>query len=203
MSLTPGTEGYEKFIPRFIEGSQALDFHLVCKDFVDFLPQEKGKVLDAGAGAGQNAAALAERGYIVTAVEPMTEFLTAAQSTYKESSIEWIQGSLPLLECLGSASERFDFILIDGVWHHLSDAEQVQALKRISALLNSGGKCAISLRNGPPGMGICVYPTDVNWVIKQAKEVGLESIFLVENQPSIFSYKKGVTWARVVFEKIK
>ena len=48
-------------IDAFIETSRNLSFATVNGDFVEFLPATPGRILDAGAGAGQNAAALARR----------------------------------------------------------------------------------------------------------------------------------------------
>ncbi|WOO41385.1 class I SAM-dependent methyltransferase [Rubellicoccus peritrichatus] len=198
---TKGTEGYENAVNRFIQVSQALDFKETNKDFLDHLPPIPARILDLGAGAGQNAAALAKMGYVVTAVEPMADFLNASRQTYSKYDIEWFNDSLPLIRCLGTKEGQFDFILIDGVWHHLNEIERVKALERLSFLLVGGGKCAISLRNGPPGMGTHVFPTDLDRTIGQAKEYGLRDVLQLDNQPSIFSYKVGVTWGRVVLQK--
>ena len=199
--ITQGTEGYERFIPLFIESSQALDFHEVCKSFKEFLPSPPANILDAGSGAGQNAAALALLGFTVTAIEPMPEFLNAAKNAYKNIPVKWLSDSLPLLSSLGSASGLFDFILIDGVWHHLNEAEREQAVIRLSTIIRAKGKCAISLRNGPAGMGTCVYPTEATRTIESFKKYGFECILNLQNQPSILSYKEDVKWSRLVLQK--
>ena len=98
--MTAGIEGYERHLSLFIESSQALDFHVVCKDFVEFLPSKKSRVLDVGSGAGQNAAALDELGFEVTAIEPMHEFRHSAQGIYEKTPVKWLDGSLPELSCL-------------------------------------------------------------------------------------------------------
>ncbi|ABV37733.1 methyltransferase type 11 [Shewanella sediminis HAW-EB3] len=201
MSEIPGTKGYGRFVSCFIESSQSLSFNEACKDFIDFLPPISGLVLDVGAGAGQNSAALAELGYSVVAVEPMTEFLDAARIKYSVLPITWLNGSLPMIECLRSDQSKFDLILVIGVWHHLNEAEGALAMKRFASLLNSGGICAFSLRNGPPGMGTHVYQTDANHTVKQAKKLGLECIFMLEDQPSILKNKDDVKWARLVSQK--
>ena len=64
-----GTAGYERWISHFIENSQAFDFHEVCKSFIEFLPVAPANILDVGAGAGQNAMALAQMGHSVVAVD--------------------------------------------------------------------------------------------------------------------------------------
>lgn len=199
--MISGIEGYENHIPRFIESSQGLDFYEVCKDFIKFLPSTPSHILDAGSGAGQNAAALAKLGFDVTAIEPMQEFLAAAKEAYKTTSVEWLSGSLPDMACLNSEADEFDFALIDGVWHHLDNKEREAAIIRLSQLIKHGGRCAISLRNGPAGMGSRVYPTDSDMTITQFGSYGFKCIFHTKNQSSILSNKEDVKWSRIVLQK--
>ena len=199
--MVAGIEGYEKHLSLFIESSQALNFQTVCKDFIEFLPPEKSHVLDVGSGAGQNAAALDGLGFIVTAVEPMREFRQSAQSTYKKASVTWLSGSLPKLASLDVDTEKFDFVLIEGVWHHLNEIEREQAVARLSQIVKQKGKCAISLRNGPAGLGSCVYPTDPNQTKQVFENFGFDGIFVKENLDSILPNKKDVKWSRIVLQK--
>ena len=53
-------------------------------------------------------------------------------------------------------------MLIDAVWHHLTELERENALKKIAPLIKFQGRCAISLRNGPAGMGTRVFATNAN-----------------------------------------
>jgi 2-polyprenyl-3-methyl-5-hydroxy-6-metoxy-1,4-benzoquinol methylase len=199
--MTHGIEGYERFIPLFIESSQALSFFEACGDFIEFLPSVPAEILDAGSGAGQNAAALAKLGFTVTAVEPMSEFLNSAKNTYKNTQVKWLEGSRPSLTCLSSFSESFDFVLINGVWHHLNETERKKSVIRIASILKKGGKCAISLRNGPVGMGTRTYPTDAQVTVEQFKEYGFKCVLELQDQPSIFSYKEHVKWSRIILQK--
>lgn len=201
MHPVPGTQGYERAARRFIEISQALSFHVVCKDFIGYLPPSPGRILDAGAGAGQNAAALAAMGHAVVAVEPLKVLLDAARVTYAGLSVSWRRDSLPDLASLGERQRQFDVILVDAVWHHLDEAERQRALTRFAYLLDDGGVCALSLRNGPAGVGTCVYPTDASHTIAQANAVGLRCIMQLEDQPSLLPNKEDVIWAKLVLQK--
>jgi SAM-dependent methyltransferase len=198
-----GTAGYEKVVDQFIEASQALDFSLVNRHFLAFLPVGGGRVLDAGAGAGQNAAALAKRGYSVVAVEPMPAFLNAARLAYEDLGVVWIEDSLPLLEKLGATIGQFDFVLVQAVWHHLDEAEREQGMARLAALLDDGGAGAISLRHGPAGAGKHVFPTDGRKTAALANRCGLDIVLHLADQPSLMKNKPGVTWTHMVFRKRK
>ena len=202
MTTVRGSEGYERSIQKFIELSQALRFEEVCKDFLGFLPAPPCRILDAGSGAGQNAAALAEMGHSVVAVEPLDSFRESARIMYSHQNILWLDDSLPELKKLHSDIASFEFILVDGVWHHLTKKERDRSLERFSQLLNPGGRCALSLRTGPPGLGTCVYPTDARDTIRIAKEKNLACLLLLEDQPSILAGKEDVKWSRIVLQKI-
>lgn len=199
--MVRGTQGYRNSINRFVQISQSLNFFEVCKDFVGFLPAIPARILDVGSGAGQNAAALADMNFSVTAVEPIIDLLHASQQKYKNRTITWLNCSLPLLDCLVDKHERFDFILVESVWHHLNEAERSMSMNRFAALLNRGAKVAISMRDGPAGMGTCVYPTNASHTIKQFENMGFTCILFLKNQPSMLKNKENVIWSRVVLQK--
>lgn len=198
MNTVPGTAGYDSAPQRFIARCQALRFEDACQEFIRFLPPAPARVLDVGAGAGQNAAALAALGHVVTAVEPMADFLDAARATYPALPVTWLADSLPALD---GVSPGFDFILVAGVWHHLDDTERAHAMTRLAQLLARGGHCALTLRNGPPGMGTRVHATDAADTLRQAADAGLACVLRLENQPSRLGHKAGVRWARIVLHK--
>ncbi|MEM7358948.1 MAG: class I SAM-dependent methyltransferase [Pseudomonadota bacterium] len=199
--MVKGTKGYERSITRFIEISQGLDFNEVCKDFIPFLPPKPARVLDAGSGAGQNAASLADLGFSVTAIEPMPEFLEAAKTAYKDKAVRWLDGSLPDIVCLGAGDNQFDFVLIDGVWHHLNEAERDSAVISLSELIKQGGRCALSLRNGPAGLGLRVFPTDSGTTVESFARHGFDCVLHLKNQESILPNKENVKWSRIVLQK--
>ena len=200
MSMISGTQGYKESLTQFIESAQALDFFATYTDFVKYLPTAPSPILDIGSGAGQHAAAMAERGYNVTAIEPLTEFLNIARKTYQHLPIHWLHGWLPALEPLPETA-TFDFILMTAVWHHLSPVEQFTAIERIATLLNTGGHCALTLRNDPPGVGTCVYATDANITVAQADQNKLSCVLHLSHQASILPGKKKVIWDKLVLQK--
>ena len=197
----PGTRGYAESLGSFLDASRSLSFAEACAAFIPFLPPEPARILDAGSGVGQNAAALAQMGHAVVAVEPLAVFLAAARDTYPHLGVDWQQDSLPGLASLSAPPGSFDFILVEAVWHHLDGDERVAALQRLSGLLGRGGRCALSLRNGPAGVGTHVFPTSVEQTLTQAREFGLTAIFCVEHLPSLLPNKPDVTWARMVLQK--
>ena len=193
----PGTEGYAARFEGFLAASEALDFETVNADFLPYLPKAPARVLDLGAGVGQNAAALAELGHAVTAVEPLAVFLEAARDRHGTAHIRWLEDSLPELRLV---SGEFDFVLVDGVWQHLSEGERRTALPRIRELLAPGGRLALSLRHGPAGAGTRIYPIDDRKLMQAAADVGLEQHLYLSKQPSLMPNKTDVSWSRVLFQ---
>ena len=200
-NLVSGTLGYDEVVESFTEASLKLSFEEVNKDFIKYLPAIPSKVLDIGCGIGQNSAALRRLGYEVVAIDPLGAFLKVAQTYYSSLDIEWLQGSLPYLKVLNKHHGFFDFILMDGVWHHLNNHERKLSLRTLASFLSMGGICAISLRNGPAGAGKHVFPTSCEALFNDADDAGLKVIFHSENQPSLLPNKKNVTWARVALKK--
>ncbi|KKE84430.1 class I SAM-dependent methyltransferase [Pseudoalteromonas luteoviolacea] len=199
--MVPGTCGYESNVSSFANASFGLKFEDINQDFLAFLPIQGSKVLDAGCGVGQNAAALCELGYKVDAVEPLAAFLDKAKVRYEGMPIVWLEDSLPDLKLLDTKEHVYDFILLDGVWHHLSHHERKRCIRRLYELLSLNGVCAISLRNGPAGVGTHVFPTSCEELLNLARETGFKTIFQAQNQPSKMPNKQDVIWSRVALRK--
>lgn len=196
----PGIEGYADVLEKFIEATVSIDFAELHKDFIPFIPKNPVRVLDLGAGIGRDASVLSSMGHTVTAAEPSEALLEAGKNLYPDSSIHWVQDSLPDLQCLGS-DVKFDFILASGIWHHLSPYEQALSMIRVFELLEENGIFAISLRNGPAGAGSVIFPTNAEKSVEQAEKTGLKTLLFIENQPSLMKGKEQVKWARLVLQK--
>ena len=199
--MIAGTKGYRDNVELFSDACLALDFEQVCKDFISYLPAPGAFVLDLGAGVGQNAAALHTLGYKVVAVEPVEEFIDVAKRSFCHATVLWLCDAMPELTQLNSIRAKFNFVLIEGVWHHLSESERVNTVQRLANLIAPKGKCAISLRNGPAGVGIRVYSTCVDETISQFNNVGFQLRFCRCDQDSHLPGKEEVKWSRLVFQK--
>lgn len=202
MTHPKGTIGYAAVASRYIKVTDDLPFDLLHKDFLPFLPIDKGLVLDLGAGPGRDAYEMSLRGHMVLAVEPLLEFRVAGeQRCGKESSVQWIDDALPLLGKLTGCENEFDFILSSGVWHHLTPGEQELGMRRAAQLLKPAGVFALSLRNGPAGVGTHVFPTHCRRLLSVAEEEDLTALLCLESQPSLLEGKEQVKWSSLVLQK--
>ncbi|HEX3367757.1 SAM-dependent methyltransferase [Phenylobacterium sp.] len=157
--------------------------------------------MDVGSGPGHDAARLAADGHAVTAVEPTPELREGARDLYGDLPIVWIDDSLPFLEHLTSAGTcPFAFILIEGVWAHLTAAERKHAFPILAGLLSRRGVIAISLRHGPAARGRVVFPVTAAETAGLAAAAGLDTLVNVETGSiQVANIAGGVTWTRMAF----
>lgn len=155
--------------------------------------------MDAGAGTGRDAFELSQLGHEVVAVEPLDSFRELGKAHFGKG-FEWVNDALPSLDQLPRIA-YFDFILVSGVWHHLSPEEQKTAMNRLARLMLPGAILAISLRHGPPGAGRDVYPIDVEDNLQNAIKNGLKLVFSHDNLPSLMKNKEEVTWTKIAWVK--
>lgn len=122
-------------------------FEDVHAPIIAALPPPPGEVLDVGAGTGRDAAALADRGYRVTAVEPSRELQRLGREKYRLRPIEWMEDRLPTLGTLREAGRQFDFILCSAVLMHLAPPDLVESFMAFADLLRPGAHLVVSVRN--------------------------------------------------------
>ena len=77
---------------------ESIGFADVHGDILHLFPTTPSHVIDIGAGTGRDAAAFAERGHSVTAVEPTPELRAEASACMPTWPITWIDDSLPDLD---------------------------------------------------------------------------------------------------------
>jgi len=194
-----GTRGYDKVADALL--GRRLPFEAVHQHILHLMPAPPARILDVGAGPGHDAATLAAIGHAVTAVEPTPELREGAQALYPDLDIEWIDDSLPALARLRAAGPMvFDFILVEGVWAHLTEAERAQALPHLAALLAPGGVLAISLRHGPAAPGRVVHPVTAAETAALAAAAELATLVSVATGSlQSANIASGVTWTRMAF----
>ena len=194
-----GTTGYDRAAPALL--ATRLGFEAVHGSILHLFPSAPARVLDVGSGPGHDAATLAGCGHAVTAVEPTAELREGARALYAGLGIDWLDDSLPLLARLKRREpDPFDFILVEGVWAHLTPTEQTEAFPVLAGLLADGGVLAISLRHGPAAEGRVTFPVDVGTTLKLAGEAGLTTLVNVETGSiQTTNIASGVTWTRMAF----
>ena len=196
-----GTAGYDQAAPALL--GTRLSFAEVHRHILHLFPIQPARILDVGSGPGHDAATLVGRGHSVTAVEPTPELRDGAKALYSDLPVEWLDDSLPALPRLDH-THPFDFILVEGVWAHLTEAERAEGFRRLASLLAEGGTLAISLRHGPAVPGRVTHPVTAAETIALACAAGLDILVNVEIssiQPA--NIATGVTWTRMAFGKPK
>lgn len=102
-------------------------------------------VLDLGCGTGLLAAAIAERGALVTGVDPALAMLAIARQRPGGARVTWVEGDGRLVRL----DQRFDFILMTGHAFQclLTDADQLALLVTIATHLTPQGRFIFDSRN--------------------------------------------------------
>lgn len=200
-TLPAGTTGYAEVAPALL--ARRLPFEAVHAQVLHLIPRPPARILDVGSGPGHDAAILAGQGHQVTAVEPTRALRAGAIALYGHLPIQWLDDALPALAGLAATGpEPFDFILLEGVWAHLSQAERAAAFPRLAGLLAEGGVLSISLRHGPAAPGRIVWPVSAQETLDLARACGLRCLVNVETgsiQPA--NIAAGVTWTRMAFAR--
>src|SRR5262245_29697854 len=109
-SRPSGTEGYGETAAERVTQYESLAFEDVHRSILHLFPTTPSRVLDIGAGTGRDAAAFAERGHSVTAVEPTRELLAEARRLHGHPAIIWLDDSLPELERVHGLRRRYHVV---------------------------------------------------------------------------------------------
>ena len=195
-----GTEGYAEQAQTLIPRYESRSFDQVHAQFLHLLPDKPGRVLDIGAGTGRDAAALAEMGHSVTAVEPTAEFRTGARGRHPSSRIEWRDDSLPELKSLAGHDGEFDLILSSAVWMHLDEGQRRRAMPNVARLLRPSGVLILSLRHGPVPPGRRMFEVTGDETVTLAQAEGLELELRLDRQESVLG-QPDVFWTRLAFRR--
>lgn len=171
--MSESTAGYAAEADRLAASYESITFEDVHRDILHLVPEPPGRALDIGAGTGRDAAALARRGFTVTAAEPTAELRRHGESLHAALPIRWLADGLPDLPQLTTAGERFDLVMLTAVWMHLDAAERGRAMQAVAPLLAPGGRLAMTLRHGPVPPGRRMFDVPAGEAIGQAARHGL------------------------------
>lgn len=166
--MTDSTAGYAAIADQLAVQYESISFEDVHGQILHLVPPG-GRALDIGAGTGRDAAALARRGFSVTAAEPTAELAAHGQRLHAGLDVVWTDDALPHLPLLTARGEAYDLIMLTAVWMHLDAAERAVALPAVAALLAPGGRLAMTLRHGPVPPGRRMFEVSADEVIAAAE----------------------------------
>lgn len=139
------------------------------------IPERPVRVVDIGTGAGRDARWFADMGHRVTAVDPVAGLLDSARKA--DSRVDWLRDALPDLPRLAERGDRFDFLNLSGVWHHLDPGERARAAPVLRALAAPRGLLNVALRIGPLPDGLPVHRIDIDDTAALFGAAGFEEVF--------------------------
>lgn len=182
-------------VPRF----ESLSSEAVLAPIAGLLPIPPARVVDIGAGTGRDAAWLARRGHRVVAAEPVAALRQAGEALHPE--LCWLDDRLPDLPCLRGTGERYDVVLLVGVWQHLPPETHEEAMAALADLLSAKGRLILSARHGPGGSSRPCFPADVDHVCALAAARDL-TLLCRRHAESLQQANRdaGVTWTWLAFE---
>lgn len=178
----------EELIPRY----DAIPSEIWYAPVRRLIPSMPVRVIDIGAGTGCDARWFAAMGHQVTAVEPVPAFVAAGQSKGAE---RWVTDTLPHLHQTLTLNERFDLLILSGVWQHLNSFERLLAAPNIHRLAAPNSTILMALRHGPGPTDRPVWPIDPDATVALFAELGCTETIRVHT-PSIQAENRatGVHW---------
>ena len=161
----------------------------------DLLPEERGCVLDVGAGSGRDAQWLTDFGHRVVAVEPDCAMRREAERLHPQRGFELLPDRLPKLVATGRTGLAFDLILLNAVWMFVAPGDRERSFRKLVTLLKPRGVIAFSLRC-PVDRARGMYPVDREEIEGLARRHGayVEAVSEVAD----LSGRAELSWLRVV-----
>ena len=169
---------YDRQAPRLrAEWSASPDSATHSDKFINFhapyLPAAGSYALDIGAGYGAHVNRLESCGLRVVAVEPAAGMRAEAEKLYPGSRAVWLDDRLPDLAKVHALDRRFDFMLMNSVWMHLSPHLRARGMAKLAPLLAPGGRFSVTLRHGPAPADRPMHESDTEPFVTLAETQGL------------------------------
>ncbi len=191
--------GYGVDAAALAEQYESISFADVHRDVIHLFPDRPSGVLDIGAGSGRDAAALAQQGHHVVAVEPTAELRDAGKRLHSSLAIDWVDDHLPALTFMRQTRQRFDLILLTAVWMHLEESERKTAMEAITDLIAEQGQVIMSLRHGPVPLGRRMFDVTAEETVKLGAEFGLCAHHRSRREDMLG--RADVSWSFVAFRR--
>jgi len=189
------TPYYDHHALQLTEQYESLSSAKVHEWLLDLLPKSKGLALDVGAGSGRDASWLTSLGFDVVAVEPSFGMRAEAIRLHPDSSIRWIDDSLPDFQITQRLGLSFDFILLSAVWMHLPPSDRPRAFRKLMTLLKPGGLLGLTLRIGSAAPERAMFDVSEQEIESLAKDHGayIEKRVMTKDQGG----RAEITWIQL------
>ena len=187
---------YDANVEVMVKNYERFSFEEIHAGLLKHLPNPESLVLDIGSGTGRDAAALAEMGFDVTAVEPSEPVRKKAQELHRHPNITWVRDSIPELKRILKRGLCYDVILLSAVWMHVAPSHRTRAFRRLVALLNPGGLIYITLRHSPHETLSGFWDVSDDEIFQLAQEHGLFEVERTTDDDLLG--RDGVTWTRFI-----
>ena len=121
---------------------------------LDMLPKRRGRVLDCGCGAGDNARILMSRGWVVTGITISPEEQQIASAYCDRVFISDLNSGVP-----DSVGDGYDIVLMSHVLEHLANPQEL--LREVKKRIAPDGVLAIAIPN------VLFYPNRLRFIFGQ------------------------------------
>lgn len=187
----------------FVERSEAVSSEKLLTPFLDLFPPPPARILDIGAGTGRDAAWLSQRGYEVTAIEPVAGLRQVGMKLHATDRIDWRDGMLPDLAISPAPACGFDVVLLSAVWQHLDDRDRARSMPNIADLTVAGGVVLLSLRQGfsDPSPTLHQASADITADLASANGLLLERKVRIESMQAA-DRAAGIYWTWLAFRRL-
>ena len=191
---------FDREAEKLAQEYESVSFEQVHRGIVDLIPAQVTRILDVGAGSGRDAAALATRGHVITAVEPSEAMRRSAAELHPGLGIDWIDDCLPELKKIQSRGLLFKFILVSAVWMYLPYDERRIAINTLAGLLAPSGLLIISLRHGAAHQDTGAVDVANGEVVLMARRGDLDLLRQVDSRDAL--ERNPLSWTTLVFRKV-
>ena len=201
MAMHPSMAGYAQESATLVKDYEKFPFETIFADFLHAFPQAPCRALDIGAGTGRHAAALAERGHAVVAVEPIPELREAGKTLHSDVPLTWVDDALPGLDALGEGplAGPYGLVLMAAVLMHFDAAEREAIIRRLAGLLAPGGRLILTLRHGPVPAGRRMFSVPYEEIVTLSGPHGLR--YVCHGESLDHAGRPGVSWTMLCLKK--